>query len=144
MINWDEFEHIHVIKKLKQILNSWWNIDTVFTDEKGRLRGFDVANPKLINPAAKLFLTKDTPRESLVDVVNKAVEDLRVSGNRYSIRKWDTTGFDIAVVPIVIDNEFMGAVVSLGFLKDSNVGGCLLYTSPSPRDRQKSRMPSSA
>ena len=23
-------------------------------------------------------------------------------------------------------------------------GGCLLYTSPSPRDRQKSRMPSSA
>ena len=24
------------------------------------------------------------------------------------------------------------------------VGGCLLYTSPSPRDRQKSRMPSSA
>ena len=28
------------------------------------------------------------------------------------------------------------------FRKDSN--GCLLYTSPSPRDRQKSRMPSSA
>ena len=25
-----------------------------------------------------------------------------------------------------------------------NVTGCLLYTSPSPRDRQKSRMPSSA
>ena len=25
-----------------------------------------------------------------------------------------------------------------------NAGGCLLYTSPSPRDRQKSRMPSSA
>ena len=28
-----------------------------------------------------------------------------------------------------------------GFVKKSN---CLLYTSPSPRDRQKSRMPSSA
>ena len=26
----------------------------------------------------------------------------------------------------------------------SQVNGCLLYTSPSPRDRQKSRMPSSA
>ena len=25
-----------------------------------------------------------------------------------------------------------------------SVGACLLYTSPSPRDRQKSRMPSSA
>ena len=28
--------------------------------------------------------------------------------------------------------------------KDSMSIGCLLYTSPSPRDRQKSRMPSSA
>ena len=28
--------------------------------------------------------------------------------------------------------------------KEVEVGRCLLYTSPSPRDRQKSRMPSSA
>ena len=27
---------------------------------------------------------------------------------------------------------------------DTQIKGCLLYTSPSPRDRQKSRMPSSA
>jgi uncharacterized protein YjbI with pentapeptide repeats len=27
---------------------------------------------------------------------------------------------------------------------ETNIIGCLLYTSPSPRDRQKSRMPSSA
>ena len=29
-------------------------------------------------------------------------------------------------------------------IDDIMAGGCLLYTSPSPRDRQKSRMPSSA
>ena len=29
-------------------------------------------------------------------------------------------------------------------LSPKPVGSCLLYTSPSPRDRQKSRMPSSA
>ena len=29
-------------------------------------------------------------------------------------------------------------------LPEGNYDGCLLYTSPSPRDRQKSRMPSSA
>ena len=29
-------------------------------------------------------------------------------------------------------------------LKNMQLMGCLLYTSPSPRDRQKSRMPSSA
>ena len=42
------------------------------------------------------------------------------------------------------------AVVSQGFTKDVDsafaihIHTCLLYTSPSPRDRQKSRMPSSA
>ena len=34
------------------------------------------------------------------------------------------------------------AAVERGY--ESYVEGCLLYTSPSPRDRQKSRMPSSA
>ena len=37
--------------------------------------------------------------------------------------------------------------VELAYPKDQLAGGtwiCLLYTSPSPRDRQKSRMPSSA
>ena len=32
----------------------------------------------------------------------------------------------------------------LGKLKDINIKTCLLYTSPSPRDRTRSRMPSSA
>ena len=32
----------------------------------------------------------------------------------------------------------------LGLPEDAYVNTCLLYTSPSPRDRQKSRMPSSA
>ena len=39
MIRWDDFEHIHVIKKLKHILGSWWNIDVMFTEENGYLRG---------------------------------------------------------------------------------------------------------
>ena len=35
------------------------------------------------------------------------------------------------------------AIATVGFLSP-RAGTCLLYTSPSPRDRQKSRMPSSA
>ena len=41
-----------------------------------------------------------------------------------------------------IEVKDMGAVVKYG--KGGKVYTCLLYTSPSPRDRQKSRMPSSA
>ena len=48
-------------------------------------------------------------------------------------------GTDTEVVVSVIPNDPVRVdVVSISIL------GCLLYTSPSPRDRQKSRMPSSA
>ena len=36
------------------------------------------------------------------------------------------------------------AIIHTAGLGESGEKGCLLYTSPSPRDRQKSRMPSSA
>ena len=36
------------------------------------------------------------------------------------------------------------ALEEQGFIKGYHAEVCLLYTSPSPRDRQKSRMPSSA
>lgn len=118
MINWDEFEHIHVIKKLKQILNSWWNIDVIFTDERGQLRGIDPKAGAFCNPAVTTFLSKETSATSLAEAVQKSLEDIRTSGNRYSIRKWETAGFDMAIVPINIENDFMGCVVALGFMKD--------------------------
>ena len=41
----------------------------------------------------------------------------------------------------------VGGIAGMYFVVERNQSGwliCLLYTSPSPRDRQKSRMPSSA
>ena len=62
MINWNEFEHIHVIKKLKHVLQTWWNIDIVFTDERGQLKGFD--------------------NEKINSDVLEAVEELRYAAGR--------------------------------------------------------------
>ena len=42
-----------------------------------------------------------------------------------------------------VERNNSSAVLALAMIKD-NLSSCLLYTSPSPRDRQKSRMPSSA
>ena len=53
---------------------------------------------------------------------------------RFLVGPSPTTFFDVPWTPIYI------AVI---FMIDWTLG-CLLYTSPSPRDRQKSRMPSSA
>ena len=41
-------------------------------------------------------------------------------------------------------NGWVLLILWLGGVLPSMSGSCLLYTSPSPRDREKSRMPSSA
>ena len=117
MIKWDDFEHIHVIKKLKHILGSWWNIDLVFTEENGYIRGYN-ENSTFFNPAAKFFVEKEAFRSKLNEFVNLCINDLRQSGNRFVIKKLDLCGFDAAVMPIVVGNDFMGAIVALGFFKE--------------------------
>ena len=56
----------------------------------------------------------------------------------------------LAVNPTASDGAYWINLPSVGpkqiycAMSSNHLGGCLLYTSPSPRDRQKSRMPSSA
>jgi two-component system response regulator HupR/HoxA len=120
MINWDEFEHIHVIRKLKQILGAWWNIDVVFTDERGQLKGFDQEKTQFNNPVVAQLMQKETAKGSIAEMVVKTIDDLRTSQNRYSLKKWDMVGFDIGVFPILIENDFVGTVVATGFFREEH------------------------
>lgn len=118
MINWDEFEHIHVIKKLKHILASWWNIDTVFTDDQGVLRGDSIKG--LVNPAVGAFLDNGPAKENLASFVSEAVKEMNANQSNFILKKWDFAGYDVAIFPILIDGEFMGTVIAMGFIKDAN------------------------
>lgn len=120
MINWDEFEHIHVIRKLKQILGAWWNIDVVFTDERGQIKGFDQDKTQFNNPAIAQLMQKETAKASIGEMVVKTIDDLRTSQNRYSLRKWDMVGFDVGIFPILIENDFVGTVVATGFFREEH------------------------
>jgi transcriptional regulator with PAS, ATPase and Fis domain len=119
LINWEEFEHIHVIKRLRHILSSWWNVDVVFTDERGQLKGFDGKNAVYTNPGIAYILGKETAQGSLAEFVQKTIEELRMSDNKFSIKKWEATGWDIGVFPISVENDFMGAVVAVPFFRDN-------------------------
>ncbi len=119
MINWNDFEHIHVIKKLKQILHSWWSIDILFTDERGQLKGFDTNKVVFANPAVNFLIHKDATQGSLAELVSHTVNELRSSNQRFVFKKWDAVGFDICIFPILIDNDFVGTVIATGFFNDS-------------------------
>ena len=45
---------------------------------------------------------------------------------------------------IATDPSYCGQIITYTFPLNGDYGACLLYTSPSPRDRTRSRMPSSA
>ena len=47
-IKWKDFDNLHVVRKLKEIIGKWWKVQLNFTDTKGFLRG--VPSGKFFNP----------------------------------------------------------------------------------------------
>ena len=92
------------------------------------------------------------------DVQYQEVEEPQVTPGhvKIKVRYSGICGSDIPRVlnhgvhfyPIVLGHEFSGDVVEVGEgvtkVKVGDRVSCLLYTSPSPRDKRQSRMPSSA
>ena len=64
---------------------------------------------------------------------------LKAEPHTHAMRLWLEAGECEVVSSDLLEIELRRLAVRLG-----RPQGCLLYTSPSPRDRQKSRMPSSA
>ena len=56
---------------------------------------------------------------------------------------WQNT-FDLWIAQETIHDVNPSLIIECGNKRGGSAYFCLLYTSPSPRDRQKSRMPSSA
>ena len=63
----------------------------------------------------------------------------------WSMYDWAKSAYETTILGAVLPVYFVSVIVpEEGFEFRGNVYTCLLYTSPSPRDRTRSRMPSSA
>lgn len=120
MFDWDEFEHLHVVRKLKEILAHWWSIEIFFADDRGFLRNFEKGEERTFkNAACNLVLNSDRGFEDFSEFVRKATQKIRQSTDHSLIDSWDI-GLKVAVSPIVVSDEFMGSVMAVGFFDDSN------------------------
>ena len=90
--------------------------------------------------------TVEQARERLIERIRDLAylysenEDFTLASGRKSKHFFD-------MKPVMMDPEcahLLGVLIHHQIEKIGQVDACLLYTSPSPRDRQKSRMPSSA
>ena len=117
MINWDEFDHIHVIKKLREVLSSWWNVDIVFTNEKGDLKSH-TDEKSIKNLAVINFLKTPDGTKNLSQEIQSEIKKFKNSKEHFVLKKWCDSGADMIIFPILIDGEVMGTAVGLGFIKD--------------------------
>ncbi len=76
MVNWEELKHIHVIRKLEQVIGSWFHAEIFFLDERGNMRNFDPNDRQreFKNPICANLLPKDKGREWIANYFREHAE----------------------------------------------------------------------
>ena len=121
MINWEELKHIHVIRKLEQILAQWFHTEVFFLDERGNVRNYDPLDRQreFKNPLCATFLPKEKGREVLLNAMQSANEKIFQTEGQHTVvdGPW---GFEkVFVSRIAVDNEFLGSVYAYCYVEDS-------------------------
>lgn len=118
--NYEHFENLNIIKKLRIIIGSWWNIQLNFTDQKGFLRGVPQGkffNPK--NPICKLITeNNETFRQCVAVARQTTIESEEASEQLISTCH---AGFSTISLPLKLGNKYLGCVFADGFIIEETV-----------------------
>lgn len=118
-VRWEDFDKMHVIRRLKGIIANWWSVQINFTDKKGFLRGVPEGrffNP--LNPICKAIVADDQGFSRRVDTARKTtVESMGSKKPRISR---SIEGFSVISVPIHVGGAFAGTVFCDGFVIKEN------------------------
>jgi two-component system response regulator HupR/HoxA len=114
-VRWEDFDKMHVIRKLKEIVGKWWRVQINFTDKRGFLRGVPEGkffNP--LNPVCQAIVADEKGFAKRVQTARQTtVESMHHKKHRIT---QDTTGFSVISVPINVKGEFLGTVFGDGFI----------------------------
>lgn len=115
-VKYEEFERLHVVRKLRIILANWWGVQLNFTDPRGFLRG--VPQGKFFNPANSVCQYITERDDGFCDCRNEA--------KRTTVRTLESdevrigrchAGFSTLTVPIRVGGEIsLGCAFADGFL----------------------------
>ena len=117
MLNWQDFEELRVIKKLKTVISNWWNAEVIFVDDKGDLKNLDRANmPQFKNKIFNMIMK--SPRG--FDLLQEFTRNIIMSNkaNKEVLLKWEETGLFCFVSPVHLDGVLSGAAVSTAFFTE--------------------------
>jgi transcriptional regulator with PAS, ATPase and Fis domain len=117
MINWEELKHIHVIRKLEEVLAQWFHTDIFFVDERGQVRNYDLLDKhrEFKNPISSVLLPKEKGRAALFKALSEANE-AAFKSEKTHVSVQGPAGVDtILVSRIHVDNDFLGSVCAYSY-----------------------------
>jgi two-component system response regulator HupR/HoxA len=117
MINWEELKHIHVIRKLEEILAQWFHTDIFFVDERGQVKNFDILDrhKEFKNPLAAALMPKEKGRECVMKCIAEANEKV-YRGDKPHFALTGPAGIEtVSVSRITVENEFLGSVFAYSY-----------------------------
>lgn len=114
-VRWEEFDKMHVIRRMKGIIGKWWNVQINFTDKKGFLQGVPEGkffNP--LNPVCRAIVADTNGFNRRVNTARKTTVESMNSKTPQISRSPE--GFSVISVPIHVGGNFMGTVFGDGFI----------------------------
>ncbi len=114
MINWEELRHIHVIRKLQQIIGQWFHAEVFFLDERGVVRNYDPYDRQreFKNPLCGNLLPKEPGREWVLNFFRELSDQFSQHKDPHWIAQ-GPLGFEkFFAAKVQLDGEYLGAVVA--------------------------------
>ena len=114
MINWEELKHIHVIRKLQQIIGQWFHAEVFFLDERGVVRNYDPYDRQreFKNPLCGNLLPKEPGRELVLNFFRDLSDRFSQQNDPHWISE-GPLGFEkFFACKVHLDGEYLGAVVA--------------------------------
>lgn len=117
MINWEELKHIHVIKKLDEILSSWFNTAILIADGHGTIHNHAKGEkPNCKNLLVQLILQSSQGQEFLEHYTTKVCTRLSGSEKSFEVIDGPLPNTKAIFAKVKIDGEFLGTVFAWPFL----------------------------
>jgi len=118
MIKWEEFEHIHVVRKIREVVGNWFHVDILFVDDQGRLKNWEKGQRKLWS---NTLLAQVAGHDAGYDYLAQTVERENSHLSRSDLRHHEfefLPGTQGIAFPIIVDSEYLGAVVAVCYRKE--------------------------
>ena len=122
MINWDNLNELHVISKLEELLNNWFNVEVLYTDIYHKIKSKQInKNYPFKNEFLKSQIETSIKYERFTDDLERISQTLCESTKKPTISSTSVDGVKILASKIIINKEHMGTILAYPFSIQKNL-----------------------